>query len=529
MIKKLKILLILFGIVYTQISIDDISSLNNNEKKKLEVYLNLFENDNRDYEALKKIKDLLSEKKDFHLLIPLYKQHLNSIKGSKKYFETKVELLEIKIWANAPDWGDYLNSIINEPEINQTKIEYVLYKLIQNKKINKAYELVQNIRIKNNTPYFFSKKLISVFKKNNRYKDSINEALIYLVNSPNISRNNNSIANKIIIDQIFELSDHILKNALINNFLLPISNKQFSANTFLNTNFFKIKKTNDIDYIMNIYEELIKNNIDVENSKLKLADINYTILDDFDNAYKIYEQVEKKSSRISIDTEAIIGKINILIAKGYLDSAQVLVDKQKMILNKFQSHSSKKNLLNKLNYKGTQILFYKGNYNEMNLSLDSLIQEIELQNENCNDLLEIKTISLFFNQDQEDFKKYSAIQHKIQMNKSFESLLDLIQLMDTENMLINELAQFQYAIIELEKGNIENAQKIISSMNQKTIFYELSLIINAEIEDYINKNYEIAIKLYEQFIEEYPNSIYKENILKRLNEIYKLLMKDLDL
>ena len=115
------------------------------------------------------------------------------------------------------------------------------------------------------------------------------------------------------------------------------------------------------------------------------------------------------------------------------------------------------------------------------------------------------------------------------MNKSFESLLDLIQLMDTENMLINELAQFQYAIIELEKGNIENAQKIISSMNQKTIFYELSLIINAEIEDYINKNYEIAIKLYEQFIEEYPNSIYKENILKRLNEIYKLLMKDLDL
>ena len=127
----------------------------------------------------------------------------------------------------------------------------------------------------------------------------------------------------------------------------------------------------------------------------------------------------------------------------------------------------------------------------MNLSLDSLIQEIELQNENCNDLLEIKTISLFFNQDQEDFKKYSAIQHKIQMNKSFESLLDLIQLMDTENMLINELAQFQYAIIELEKGNIENAQKIILSMNQKTIFYELSLIINSEIEDYINKNYEI--------------------------------------
>ena len=164
----------------------------------------------------------------------------------------------------------------------------------------------------------------------------------------------------------------------------------------------------------------------------------------------------------------------------------------------------------------------------MNSSLDSLIKKIELKNKDCNDLLEVKTISLFFKQDQEDFKKYSTIQYKIKMNKSFESILELIQLMETENILINELAQFQYMIIELEKGNLKNVQQIISSMNQKTVFYELSLIINAEIEDHIYKNYNKAIKLYEGFIEKYPNSIYKENILKRLNEIYKLLMEDLD-
>ena len=106
--------------------------------------------------------------------------------------------------------------------------------------------------------------------------------------------------------------------------------------------------------------------------------------------------------------------------------------------------------------------------------------------------------------------------------------LELIQLMNTENMLINELAQFQYAIIELEKGNTANAQQIISSMNKKTIFYELSLIMNAEIEDHLNKNYQKAMKLYEEFIEKYPNSIYKENILKRLNEINKLIRKKID-
>ena len=265
-----------------------------------------------------------------------------------------------------------------------------------------------------------------------------------------------------------------------------------------------------------------------EKSKLRLADINYKILNDFDKAYNIYEEVEKKSSKISIDTEAILGKTDILISKGYLDSAQSIINHQKELLTKFTSHQTKQDLVNELDYKNTQILFYQGSYQEMNLSLDSLIQTLELKNKNCNDLLEVKTIALFFNQEQESFKKYSSIQHKIKMNKSFESILELIQLMDTENILISELAQFQYAIIELGKGNIKNAQQIISSMNQKTIFYELSLIINAEIEDHIYQNYKNAIKLYEEFINKYPNSIYKENILKRLNQLYKLLNEELD-
>ena len=233
-------------------------------------------------------------------------------------------------------------------------------------------------------------------------------------------------------------------------------------------------------------------------------------------------------NKIKIDTEAILGKIEILISKGNLDSAQLLINNQRKILKKFTSYNIKKDLTNQLDYKNTQILFYKGNYSEMNLSLDSLIKQIELKDEKCNDLLEVKTISLFFNQNKEEFKKYSSIQHKIKMNKSFESILELIQLMNTENMLINELAQFQYAIIELEKGNISNAQQIILSMDKETIFYELSLIINAEIEDHINQNYKKAMKLYEKFIEKYPNSIYKENILKRLNEINKLIRKKID-
>ena len=101
-------------------------------------------------------------------------------------------------------------------------------------------------------------------------------------------------------------------------------------------------------------------------------------------------------------------------------------------------------------------------------------------------------------------------------------------MINSDNILISELAQFQYALLEIKKGNIEEAQQIISEMNQKTIFSELSLIINAEIEDYIYKNYEISINLYEEFLIKYPNSIYKENIIKRLNQINVLRDQKID-
>ena len=115
------------------------------------------------------------------------------------------------------------------------------------------------------------------------------------------------------------------------------------------------------------------------------------------------------------------------------------------------------------------------------------------------------------------------------MNKSFESIVDLIGLINDENILISELAHFQYALIELQKGNIENTQNLINEMKNKTVYSEISLVINAEIEDRINKNYKNAIKFYEKILEDFPDTIYKENILKRLNELNELVIEEYEL
>ena len=96
----------------------------------------------------------------------------------------------------------------------------------------------------------------------------------------------------------------------------------------------------------------------------------------------------------------------------------------------------KDQIINDFHNKNIQILFYKGQYLEMKENLDLLIDNTKLENKYLNDLIEIKNILLFFNQDEESFKKYSSIQHKIKMNKYFEATFELIQLINSENILI---------------------------------------------------------------------------------------------
>tara|TARA_B100001142_G_scaffold68726_1_gene68660 strand:+ start:7948 stop:9627 length:1680 start_codon:yes stop_codon:yes gene_type:complete len=512
----------------------------------LKIYIQLFNINKANPSYFKKIKKILLEKKKYEELIVIYKQHIDNFNTSKDVFLIEVELLEIKIWNNSNDWEIYLNDLINKYIINterynygikKNKLKYIIQQLTKNKKNDEAYELVKKIRKffkeqlnennlnKNNLSEqdtsFLSREMISIFSNNKQYKKAIEESILFLKSNPK-----NNFYKTTLKEQIITFGNKIIKNRKKINFNFPITNKQFNANTFFNYQALEIYNQEDINYMINIYNEMIKNDIAKNEAKLELANINYNILNDLDNAYKLYSELENKNTQIGF--EATINKIDILIKKGYIDSASVSIRKKIDEIQKNSFIHEKEKILNDLNYKNIQILFYKGDYMKMKEALDTFIENTKLQNKNLNDLLEIKNISLFFNEDEKNFKKYSSIQYKIKMNKDFEAMSGLIQLINSENILISELAQFQYALIQIKKGNIKEAQSIIESISNKTIFSEISLIINAEIEDHMKNNYEKSIKLYENFLNKYPNSIYKENIRKRLNLINDLMKVKVD-
>ena len=512
----------------------------------LKVYMQLFNMNKSNPIYFKKIKKILLEGKRYEELIIIYQQHINNFDTSKDSFLMEIELLEIKIWNKSNDWEVYLNNLINKYIINnqeysygikKNKFKYIIQQLTKNEKEHEAYELVKKIRKyfkkelekdnlkKNNLSEqdtsFLSREMISIFSNKKQYKKAIQESILFLKSNPK-----NYFYSTTLKDQIINFGNQIIKSRKISNLNFPITNKQFNANTFFNYEPLETYNQEDVNYMINIYNEMIKNDIAKDEAKLELAHINYNILNDLDNAYTLYTELENKN--IQISSEAIINRIDILMKKGYIDSASVLIRKK---INEIEENSfiqKKEAILNDLNYKNIQILFYKGDYIKMKESLNIFIDNTKLQDKKLNDLLEIKNISLFFNEDIKNFKKYSSIQYKIKMNKDFEAIFELIQLINSENILISELAQFQYALIQIKKGNIKEAQSIIESISNETIFSEISLIINAEIEDHLKNDYQKSIKLYEDFLNKYPNSIYKENIRKRLNVINDLMKDRID-
>ena len=511
----------------------------------LTIYMQLFYTNQSNPVYFKKIKKILLENKAYEELIPIYKQYINNLNPSEDKFLNEIELLEIKIWNQSIDWEEHLSELIDEYILNneeynygikKNKFKYIIQRLIKNEQKNKAYELVIRIRKyfkkelennnlkQNNLSYkdtiFLAREMISIFSKDKQYKNAIEESILFLKNNQK-----NHFYNT-LKEQIFIFSDKIIEKRAIVDFDFPITNKQFNANTFFNYKSLKKYNTDDINYVINVYNKLIQYDIAKNESKLKLADINYNILNDLDNAYQLYNQLETKN--IDISFKASINKIDILIEKGYLDSASTLIKNNLEKIKTLGFVYKKDQIINDFHNKNIQILFYKGQYLEMKENLDLLIDNTKLENKYLNDLIEIKNILLFFNQDEESFKKYSSIQHKIKMNKYFEATFELIQLINSENILISELSQFQYALIQIKKGNIEEAQTIISSMSHETIFSEIALIVNAEIEDHLNENYENSIKLYEELLNKYPSSMYKENIRKRLNIINELTKEKID-
>ena len=155
----------------------------------LKIYLDIFEKNPTSYEYLKKIKIIQSQKQEYDVLISCYNNFINNTLNMKLLFEAETDLIEIKIWNKDQSWINDLYDLeqkYQDQKNNIFKFEFLLLKISKNKKISYAYDFIKYIRKKYDVPDFFSRKLISIFKDEKKFKHSIDESIIFLTESKKI-------------------------------------------------------------------------------------------------------------------------------------------------------------------------------------------------------------------------------------------------------------------------------------------------------------------------------------------------------
>jgi hypothetical protein len=87
------------------------------------------------------------------------------------------------------------------------------------------------------------------------------------------------------------------------------------------------------------------------------------------------------------------------------------------------------------------------------------------------------------------------------------------------NNFIKDIFLYQSAYLYVLQNEFELATEKLNLVSGETIFSEMSRILHAEILDYLMGDVGTAIDIYLKFLEDYPLSIYYDDIRIRLREL----------
>ena len=408
--------------------------------------------------------------------------------------------------------SDKILSFLDTPEITKMiinklkKTSFIESKIIlsnihfKNKEYKKAYKQLKNNKIE--TRYILD--FCSDLTMNAEY--NLAEEVV-----SNILKSKKTDSN-IMEKAIFNLAYIFEKKTIQNIDPLPISGF-FKNNSFLSSEFMKVDE-NHIDPLwkaINIYDSLLTVTESSE-ANYRLAEIRYRILGDLDGAVKNYKNIINKKGNGKFVKESIFRLIDIALSKGDLKKAFNLLDE-------YQNDYRLKKVKTEFDLKYAKILFYDGNLDSLNSHIKHSFSELPFDDPMFNDLLEIRTFLVHFENEKDLFSIFSNAQLLIHKNKRQEAVEKLKQILLSDNEAINDMIRYQISyILVLQEKHLESLE-IIKEVTGESIFTELSIVLRGEIFDFLLNDSESAIDNYLEFLENYPSSVYYDKVRMRLREI----------
>tara|TARA_Y100001970_G_scaffold99422_1_gene125027 strand:+ start:1709 stop:3622 length:1914 start_codon:yes stop_codon:yes gene_type:complete len=505
---------------------------------------------NADWESL--FNKLLLKHKDFDSLRKIISTLLRNNQSDlaiKTVYEIRENNNESSFFAYQLGWyyynlQDYENSLIeylnhiekNPKQLNQ--VNQIIIKFPDEKSINeKLISILNNSNILESkiilSDIYFKmnmlEKSIKILKENSLYNelfsmalsldstkeyDMVQDLFLYIIDTSNNK--------KLIEESIYKFALSLEKRSILKKSSLPLS-RFMNENDYFNSPFVR---TDEKDSIYINKAQSMYNSLNVKNNRLnslfRLSEIDFRIFKYLDASLENYKKINNSTNDKELKLKSINRIVDVLIAKGQLDVALEFINSE--ILSNIWDENQKITLEIKLN----QILFYQSKLDLVFENLNLILNRYSVQESNYNDILSVLSVILILKEENQNiYNKYIKAQLKINQNKRTESiglLNSILEDCETEkieckNPLIINLIKYQISNLLIYQGKVDDAIAILNSIEGEDIYNQLSKLFLAEIYDYIKNDKDSAAKYYYFILKNYPQSIYYENIRKRLRTI----------
>ena len=320
-----------------------------------------------------------------------------------------------------------------------------------------------------------------------------------------MTENNISIEKCVFqVGKIYELK------SLQSTNILPISGF-FRGNPFFSSRFLRIIDSSmALGKAIEIYDSLIITNNSPQ-AKFRLAEIQFRVFADLDKSELLYRDAMNEFKRQDEKINCILRIADVHKAKGNLDAAEIMLNHEKQLLPSGRKQNS-------INIALGQLMMYRGELDSLNNHIRDIMSWLKSTDGEFNDLLDVISLNLAFKKEPEKYHQFGIAQLLLQQNKRIEALNLLKTLTEIENPVISELIKYQIAYIYYLQKDYYIALEHAQILNGETIYSELAFILQAEISDYILNDFILAVDIYLEFLERFPDSIYYD-IRMRLRKL----------
>ncbi len=243
-------------------------------------------------------------------------------------------------------------------------------------------------------------------------------------------------------------------------------------------------------------------------ARLRLGNIKYRILDDFDGAITDLQAALQDRRARSMHPEIMLRLVDIWIAKGDLDAAE-------NVRRESERRPNSKDQLSLVELKGVELLFLAGERDSLLATLGGMLAALGPDDPYFNDLMELSGLVRRFQEWPEPYRAFIQSERLVRQNRRSEAVALLSAALEEGLTPVSPILQYRLAHLHALQGNYFQAENVSLSITGDTEFNEMGLLLAAEVADYLVGDRDAAATRYLSFLDTYPLSIYHDSVRLR--------------